>query len=243
LCYYLYDRQHNGSCEYTIVQNGAERTLERNLDDFDVLIREPILSGIVKKVMESNPQTVDTIISSDTPFGIPTNPKGSKKNPFSVSESPNDNHNVKLFYIDNSKRKTGYVQRTDIKKNCEAISKEKVFIPKGYGAGETFPHQILGIPEFAGANTVCSQSYLFAAFDTEEEAKNFVSYMRTKFFRALVLSVKISQDAMSKTYRFVPMQDYTKVWTDEELYSKYELSAEEIAYIEATIKPMPLQTT
>lgn len=243
LCYYLYDRQHNGSCEYTIVQNGAERTLERNLDDFDVLIREPILSGIVKKVMESNPQTVDTIISSDTPFGIPTNPKGSKKNPFSVSESPNDNHNVKLFYIDNSKRKTGYVQRTDIKKNCEAISKEKVFIPKGYGAGETFPHQILGIPEFAGANTVCSQSYLFAAFDTEEEAKNFVSYMRTKFFRALVLSVKISQDAMSKTYRFVPMQDYTKVWTDEELYSKYDLSAEEIAYIEATIKPMPLQTT
>lgn len=83
----------------------------------------------------------------------------------------------------------------------------------------------------------------FAAFDTEEEAKNFVSYMRTKFFRALVLSVKISQDAMSKTYRFVPMQDYTKAWTDEELYSKYGLSSEEIAYIEATIKPMPVQST
>ena len=105
-----------------------------------------------------------------------------------------------------------------------------------------FPHEV-GIPEFAGANTVCSQSYLFAAFDTEDEAKNFVSYMRTKFFRALVLSVKISQDAMSKTYRFVPMQDYTKAWTDEELYSKYGLSSEEIAYIEATIKPMPVQTT
>ena len=243
LCYYLYDQQHNGSCEYTIVQNGTERTLERNLDDFDVLIREPILSGIVKKVMDGSPETVEAIISSDTPFGIPTNPKGSKKNPFSVSETSNDTHNVKLFYIDNSKRKTGYVQRIDIKKNCDAISKEKVFIPKGYGAGETFPHQILGIPEFAGANTVCSQSYLFAAFDTEEEAKNFVSYMRTKFFRALVLSVKISQDAMSKTYRFVPMQDYTKAWTDEELYSKYGLSVEEIAYIEATIKPMPAQIT
>lgn len=130
------------------------------------------------------------------------------------------------------------MDRNIIKKNSDAIDLEKVFIPKGYGAGETFPHQILGIPEYGGSNSVCSQSYLYAAFDSKEEAMNFISYLKTKFFRALVLAVKISQDAMSKTYRFVPMQDFSKPWTDAELYAKYGLTVEEIAFIEAMIKPM-----
>jgi hypothetical protein len=120
----------------------------------------------------------------------------------------------------------------------DAIDMEKVLIPKGYGAGETFPHQILGEPEYAGSQSVCSQSYLYAAFNSENEARNFITYLKTKLFRALVLSVKISQDAMSKVYRFVPVQDFSKSWTDSELYAKYGLSNEEIAFIEAIIKPM-----
>ena len=74
--------------------------------------------------------------------------------------------------------------------------------------------------------------------DSEEEAKNFIIYLKTKFFRSLVLSIKISQHAPSKTYRFVPMQDFTKPWTDAELYKKYSLTDEEIAFIESMIKPM-----
>ena len=73
---------------------------------------------------------------------------------------------------------------------------------------------------------------------SEEEAKNFIIYLKTKFFRSLVLSIKISQHAPSKTYRFVPMQDFTKPWTDAELYKKYSLTDEEIAFIESMIKPM-----
>lgn len=52
------------------------------------------------------------------------------------------------------------------------------------------------------------------------------------------ISVKISQDAMSRVYRFVPIQDFTKSWTDAELYAKYHLTDDEIAFIEAMIKPM-----
>ena len=96
----------------------------------------------------------------------------------------------------------------------------------------------MGVPEYGGSNSVCSQSYLYAAFDSKIEAENFISYLKTKFFRALVLAVKISQDAMSKTYRFVPMQDFSKPWTDAELYEKYALTKEEIAFIESMIKPM-----
>lgn len=51
---------------------------------------------------------------------------------------------------------------------------------------------------------------------------------------------KVSQDATSKTYRFIPMQDFTKPWTDEELYAKYSLTQEEIDFIESMIKPMEI---
>ena len=132
----------------------------------------------------------------------------------------------------------GYINRDAVTKNAEYIDRVKVFIPEGYGAGESFPHQILGVPDLGGANSVCSQSYLFASFPDIIQARNFISYIRTKFFRALVLAVKISQHAMSRTYRFVPMQDYSHSWTDEMLYEKYGLSQEEIDFVESTIKPM-----
>ena len=147
-------------------------------------------------------------------------------------------HDIRLFHIENSLRKVEYVKRESVDKNTEAIDTEKVFIPKGYGAGETVPHQILGVPEYGGSKSVCSQSYLYAAFGSENEARNFIPDLKTKFFRLLILSVKISQDAMSKVYRFVPVQDFSKPWTDEELYEKYGLTDEEINFIEATIKPM-----
>ena len=238
LCYYLRDSQYTGDCVYSLVKDGQRQTTARNLGDFDVLIREPILSGIVKKVMKYHPATVDSLISGDTPFGIPTNPKESRKNSFEVFTTASPLHDICLYHIENSQRKVEYISRTSIHKNEDAIDLEKVFIPKGYGAGENYPHQILGEPEYAGSKSVCSQSYLYAAFDTAPEAKNFISYLKTKFFRALVLSVKISQDAMSRVYRFVPLQDFSKPWTDAELYAKYGLTDEEIAFIEATIKPM-----
>ena len=87
-------------------------------------------------------------------------------------------------------------------------------------------------------NSVCSQTYLYAAFSSEIEAKNFITYLKTKMFRALVLASKTSQDLPSKTYRFVPILDFSKPWTDAELYAKYGLTEEEIAFIESMIKPM-----
>ena len=55
---------------------------------------------------------------------------------------------------------------------------------------------------------MCSQSYLYAPFNSKIEAINFVKYLKTKFFRSLVLAIKITQSASNKVYKFVPMQDY-----------------------------------
>ena len=86
---------------------------------------------------------------------------------------------------------------------------------------------------------ICSGTYLMIGpFASENEMKNCESYMRTKFFRALVAVNKISQNASYKVYETVPMQDFSKPWTDEELYKKYNLTQEEIDFIESMIKPM-----
>ena len=238
LCYYLIDNGYDGDCEYTLAQNGKEKTTTRSLNDLDILVREPELANIVKKVMSgiAETDTVSTIVSNDTPFGIPTNPKTSGKNATVVYEDSTPEHNVKLLYLDNMVRTIAYVSRENIKKNTGDIDCPKVFIPEAAGSGND-PY-VVGKPEYIGETAVCSQTFLYVAFKTEMEAKNFISYLKTRFFRVLVSACKISQHTPSSTYRFVPLQDFSKSWTDEELYKKYELTEDEIAFIESTIRVM-----
>jgi site-specific DNA-methyltransferase (adenine-specific) len=65
-----------------------------------------------------------------------------------------------------------------------------------------------------------------------------MSYISTKFFRFMVLQKKNAQHAMRGVYELVPIQDFSKPWTDEELYAKYGLTEEEIEFIESMIRPM-----
>ena len=241
LCYYQYNSNYSGDCSYKLIQGGKSSVCSRRLNEYDVLIQNPTLAAIVKKISNfdnGDVGSVASIISNDTPFGIPTNPATSKKNPYDVFNNASDDHNTQLFYLDKAKRKIAYINRNDVKKNAQDIDFHKVFIPAAYGAGEDFPHQIVGRPEYAEPNSVCSQTYLYATFPSEEEAKNFISYLKTKVFRALVWACRIEQHLPNKTYRFVPLQDFSKPWTDADLYAKYGLTEEEIAFIESMIKPM-----
>lgn len=242
ICYFLYSKNYSGDCNYAY-STGKEIVEETTkLDRFDILVRDPRLANIVEHVIRQIPsdmsQRVESLVSSDTPFGIPTNPSKNKTMDFMVHTKRVDDNDIIIFYLLSNKRVTAYLDRTKIRKNAGAIDDVKVFIPKAYGASESFPHQILGTPELAPAGSVCSQTYLYAAFKSELEAKNFVTYYKTKFFRALVCARKITQDAYASTYRFVPLQDFSKPWTDAELYEKYGLDNDEIKFIEATIKPM-----
>ena len=79
---------------------------------------------------------------------------------------------------------------------------------------------------------------MIGPFASKAIAFNVVSYINTKFLRCLVLLVKNTQDAPKRVYQFVPLQDFSKPWTDAELYKKYDLTKDEIAFIESMIKPM-----
>lgn len=247
ICYYLIDKTYNGLCDY-IYNNGGIKSEElRDLSTFDIIIREPKLAKIVDKIKnKSSEPYVDSIISNDTPFGISSNPKSSKKNPMFVSETKNGNNDIKLYHIENLNRKVEYIDRNLINKNKQFIDKDKVFIPGAGGSGND-PY-VLGKPIVAPKGSVCSQSFLFASFDDENQANNFKKYLLTRFFRILVSAIKISQSAPNRVYKFVPLQDFTDKsdidWSksvaeiDKQLYKKYNLTQEEIDFIEKTVKPM-----
>ena len=101
---------------------------------------------------------------------------------------------------------------------------------------------IVGGAFYGEPGSICSQTYMVIAFDqakhkyTKEECENIISYLNTKFFRYLVSIKKKTQDVVCGVFQFVPLQDWSKPWTDTELYRKYRLSSEEIDYIEASIK-------
>ena len=150
----------------------------------------------------------------------------------------NEEGTVKLY----GNKSVSYLSRSSINQNKDWIDKYKILISYAYGAGEDFPHQIINKPFVVGENTACTETYLvIGPFDNKETALNVQSYIKTKFLRFLVLLLKNTQHATKAVYQFVPMQDFSKPWTDEELYAKYNLNVEEIEFIESMIKPMDLE--
>ena len=88
-------------------------------------------------------------------------------------------------------------------------------------------------------NEVCTETYLVVGvFGNAIEANNLISYIKTKFFRFLLLQALSSIHITKSTFAFVPLQDFSHPWTDEMLYKKYGLDENEIAFIESMIRPM-----
>jgi site-specific DNA-methyltransferase (adenine-specific) len=230
--YFVWDGAHNGPCDVTRVAGGEEhRQRNRQLGEFDVFVRDERALGILRKVLSKKEPSVLELVSGDTPFGIATN--------FEEWSERGGSGRIALHLIHKGKRTIGFMKRSDIRKNTAAIDVWKVLVPKAYGAGETFPHQILGKAILAAPPSVCTQSYLIVTpFPSEKAAQSFASYYRTRLFRFLVSLRKITQDALRSTYTWVPQQSWTGTWTDDPLYRKYGITKDEITFIESMIRPM-----
>ena len=91
----------------------------------------------------------------------------------------------------------------------------------------------------ASPKDLCTETFIqVGPFQSLNQANNANDYMRTKLFRALISIRKQDQGASKAVYHYVPIQDFNKSWTDEELYKKYDLDKAEIDFIESMIKPM-----
>lgn len=241
VCYFLWDRDNPGLCDiYTHSEGGVNYSkrplLEKNAETF---IRHSSQLSILNKVQEKNEPLFETIVSANDPFGFDIREENSYKRvkpSYELHPFPNS---IKFYYFEWQKYGLGYIEKNRIRKNSDWVNKYKVFISKAYGMGKTFPTQVLNQPFIAQPNSCCTETYLsIGPFQEEQIAKNVISYIKTKFFRALILMIKNTQMAMKPVYHFVPLQDFSKPWTDEELYAKYNLTQEEIDFIESMIKPM-----
>lgn len=232
VCYFLWDREYSGDCNIVsyrkdkLLANVKRPLLEKGMDTF-VRYNEAI--SILKKVIAFNEKSFSDLVSVQTPFGFISSFKKYKNQPFDGA--------VKLYAQNN----IGYVKKEQIEKGKDLVDKYKIFISKSYNAGENFPHQIINKPIKGGKNSCCTQTYIaIGPFKTDIQTENAISYMSTKFFRFIVMLKKISQDAMRGVYSIVPIQDFTQEWTDEKLYAKYNLTDDEIDFIDSIIRPMDL---
>ena len=137
----------------------------------------------------------------------------------------------------------GFIPRSEIQVNEEWIDKYKVLMGKAYGERGSFPYWVLGKPKIAAPGTCCSETYLVVGpSNSHTETCNIAQYIQTRFFRFLVLLKKNTLNAPRGVYQFVPIQNFNEEWTDEKLYQKYNLTTDEIAFIESMVKPMDKDT-
>lgn len=236
ICYFLYSDAHKGPCEVTVVRGDEGATSSRQLDEFDVFVRDPKAVGILRKVLSAGEQPISGILTADTAFGIATNFDG-----FHDKKKPGD---VELRYVRSGKRQIGFVPRSMITKNANLIDKWKVLVPEaGSDGGQKIPDSVLGKPWMSPPPSVATQTFLAFWLASEDEAQSVESYYRTKFFRHLVSLRKLTQHALRSTYSWVPVQAWDRQWTDKALYKKYGLTKEEIDYVESVIRPMDLKET
>lgn len=233
-CYFLWDAAHNGPCAVSTIRGGETNgPSERNLDEFDVLVRDSRSLEILRKVLERVEPTVNTILARDKEFGWTSNFDG-----FHERQREGD---VPLYYIRSVKRSIGYIARKKITKSTHLIATWKLLVP-AVGSGRERERSgvdlVLGPSLIAPSPSVCTQSYLFFSVSSRSEAESLQSYYITRFFRFLVSLRKITQHATHSTYQWVPMQTWDRTWTDADLYAKYRITDEEIAFIESMIRPM-----
>ncbi len=245
VCYFLWERDNPGLCRVTThfkdwpVSTASRPLLEQGAD---VFIRFNEGLSILKKVVaveSGDPRSLtlpdsirfDRLVSSRKPFGLETTFKG-----MNVQRAGD-----LLVYRNGG---LGYTPRSSISIGTELVDNWKIFVGRaapGTGNRDTYPHRILSTPFIGEPGSICSETYLcIGPFDFKSEAESVLSYLTCRLTRLLILLHKPSQDTTRKVYTFVPIQEWTKVWTDTDLYAKYGLSADEIAFVEKIVRPMDL---
>jgi len=244
VCYFLWDRDNRGKCKVythdgdTIISESERPLLEKGANTF---IRYNEAISILKKVQSFKETDFSSIISANDPFGFDVRVENSYKRVRPNFKMEPFSNSVLFYYNGWKKEGVGYIEQSSIKKNVDWINKYKILIPKAWGIGNIRNDWIN--PFLVGPNSCCTETYLvIGPFDNKKVAENVISYTQTKFFHMMISLIKITQNTMKNAYVFVPLQDFSKSWSDKELYKKYKLTKEEINFIESMIRPMTSET-
>lgn len=249
VCYFVNDKEKLGS-KVRVVSYRDEKIVsdtDRKLlvDDIDIFIRDSLAINILHKVFKGNyKDNFSTIVSSRKPFGI-------ESNIIKTDKFKKQSENIKDPIICVGKnRLEGFIEKELVLSNLDWIDSWKVYVPRANNIGTELNDDNLNA--FVGKpGSICTEAYICVGSKdiiNENDAKSMCRYLMTKFARFLHKQGKASHDASKKTYRFIPLQDFTSNsdidWTksideiDEQLFNKYNLTKEERNHIKSSIKDM-----
>lgn len=233
--YFLYDRNYQGPCNYTNLTNGKETHSIRKLDEFEIFLRRNEAVSIIHKVLEKKEKKLSDEggCSPQTPYGLLSSYVGNEKR-----------YNSTDYEVLSSKGWI-YAPKESVTKGLDSIKKFKPMISKlscehAGNPDKNGMYRVLSRMEILKPNQICTQSYLtICNTDNFKEAVNVSNYLKTKFVRFLILQTLVGMNISIMNFRFVPWLDFSQTWTDAQLYKKYNLTQEEIEFIESMIRPMP----
>lgn len=251
ICYFLWDKNYSNEIKLTEVvthRNGDKPlSVNRSLKskESDIFIRHNVALEILEKVNNFKDfKSFEDYVSPRKPFGL----DGFIVNKKLFRNSHKGLNSPVICY--GKKQEIGYLDRTEVKSRKKWIDLYKVFTPYANNIGTELNDDNLNA--FIGKpGTICTESYIVLGADLRLDkvsSNNLCKYCTTRFTRFMHSIAKSSQHGTSKTYKFVPLQDFTSKsdidWSksveeiDHQLYKKYKLSKDEIAFIEKMIKPM-----
>jgi hypothetical protein len=226
--YFLWNKHHNGKCKVESTINSKTEYSERYLlsEYDDIFIRYNLGIPIIRKALSLDEESLSSIVSPQNPFGFNTAVRGNE-----VKTSSSITIYSKGLVANN-------IERKEISLHKEWIDQYKIIMPKAAEDG-VLPGKVIGVCHIIPPQTCCNGTYIVVGpFKDINECNNVKTYLYTKFARFLVGMKKMTQDLKDQTFALVPLQDFTRPWTDADLYAKYGLTNEEIAFIESMIKPM-----
>ncbi|MBQ2968863.1 MAG: Eco57I restriction-modification methylase domain-containing protein [Bacteroidaceae bacterium] len=234
--YILWNAKHCSDCSITTIQGDMRDTETRPLNQFSVFIRYNAAIHIVNKCKSE--KNFDSIVNTRNPFGLSSNVRGEKSGELRLISSAG----------------ISWLPKSAVPSSNTLLSKYKILMSKvtAEHAGEPDRNgqfKIVSRTEVVGPNDVCTDSYLIIG---ESEHKSVVEneykYIQTRFARFLLMLAVSSINLSPDKFQFVPLQDFTEDsdidWNkpipdiDKQLYKKYNLTKEEIEFIEKMIKPM-----
>ena len=231
ICYFLRNSSWMGKCHFTSVINGVMNSGERVLSEFDVVLRDNVAQRIVQRMQSYSETPLSEKVCSINVFGFESKQHG-ERTPF-----------IDGYELLSSKG-FGYVAKETLTQGENIADKYKVIVGQVISEHAAEPdkngqYKLLSSLRILEPKQICNFSYLVVnTFDDKQEALNFKQYLSTRFVRYLILQSVSSIHLTKEKFKFVPIQDFSRAWTDADLYAKYELTEEEIAFIESMIKPM-----
>ena len=234
ICYFLWEREFKSEIAKIVEHDntGIIRETYRPLNEFgEIFIRDSMVANIIRKVQSKKEKSLSEVVYRQKPFGFRTNFTDFDKN-----------GDIKIY---NKKSKSGFdfVDHNRVVVNEDLIDKWKLVTSRSTSVPEEDNGQVLRLSQtfLVEPGAIVTESYvLIDVFDCKDDAENAYAYLKTKFFRFLCQPTIVSPDVSKRTFIFVPLLSYEKVWKDEELYARYNLLPEEIKLIEDSIKSSAL---